>query len=123
MLDLIKEKFADKKNYKEAIDYQSKISDYNDEKLIVFIDSYNTVFEFRHQFNKLSCTISYLDFDISESLSIQDALDSIRQKIDYAWIVENDTMYCGDDIIPFIVDYIKRSVEISLYGYRALKTE
>ena len=92
-----------------------KIKMLTGEVLVVSIDKENISYRFSNKFNRLKVEL-VTEYETKE-ISIQDALDNIRLKIDDAFMALDDGFYQGDEITDTLMLYIYSSLCMELLGY------
>lgn len=85
--------------------------------LVVSIDKENISYRFSNKFNRLRAEL-VTEYETKE-ISIQDALDNIRLKIDDAFMALDDDFYQGEEITDTLIQYICNSLRMELLGYDA----
>ena len=85
--------------------------------LVISIDKENISYRFSNKFNRLKVEL-VTEYETKE-VSIEDAIDNIRLKIDDAFMALDDGFYQGDEITDTLIQYICNSLRMELLGYDA----
>ena len=85
--------------------------------LVVSIDKENVSYRFSNKFNRLKVEL-VTEYETKE-ISIQEALDNIRLKIDDAFMALDDDFLYQDEITDSLIQYICNSLRMELLGYDA----
>lgn len=94
-----------------------KIKMLTERTLVVSIDKENISYRFSNKFNRLKAEL-VTEYETKE-ISIQDALDNIRLKIEDAFMALDDGFYQGYEITDTLIQYICNSLRMELLGYDA----
>ena len=94
-----------------------KIKLLTDLVLVVSIDGEGLCYKFSNRYNKLK--VELITRYENKEVSIQDAIDNIRLKIDKAFIALDDGLYQGNEITDLLIQYICYSLRLELLGYDA----
>ena len=94
-----------------------KIKMLTEQILVVSIDKENISYRFSNKFNRLKVEL-VTEYETKE-ISIQDALDNIRLKIEDAFMALDDGFYQGEEITDALILYICSSLCMELLGYDA----
>ena len=93
---------------------------YENERIVVHMNNHNANILFTRRHNKFR--VFFIDTSTAKSteISLYEAMDSIRYYLDDAWVIVDDEILTGEEIIEVIQSYINEYIEISLLGYEAL---
>ena len=97
-----------------------KARKYESETVVVHMNNHGANILFTRKYNKFR--VFFIDTSTAKSteISLYEAMDSIRYYLDDAWVIVDDDILTGEEIIEIIQSYINEYIEISLLGYEAL---